>query len=310
MMKDLHVLPKFSDRWSHLYLDHGRLDQDAAGLCFWDQEGKLAIPIDQLALVMLGPGTAVTHAAMKALAENNCLMCWVGEYGVRVYAHNTGGTHSAARLLRQIAMYCDQDQRLQVALRMYQKRFDNPIPEGTGLDQIRGMEGARVRHTYARLAKEYGVAFTRRDYDQGNWGSADPPNRALSAANACLYGVCHAAILSAGYSPAVGFIHTGSMLSFVYDIADLYKTEITIPVAFRVVAENELDVERRTRRACRDMFYECKLLDRILPDIAEVLNARDDLAERPGELEGRALSLVGGAEEWDIPGEPQQACAG
>ncbi len=287
-MKDLHVLPKFSDRWSHLYLEHGRLDQEADSLTFHDKEGLLPIPIDQLALVMLGPGTRVSHAAMKALAENNCLACWVGEYGVRVYAHNTGGTHSSARLLRQIALYCDFDQRRAVALRtngvrsrMYRKRFDNPVPDDTSFEQIRGMEGARVRYAYARLAKEHGVAFhggrtasVRRHYDQEHWGAGDPPNRALSAANACLYGLCHAAILSAGYSPAVGFVHTGSMLSFVYDIADLYKVELTVPAAFRTVAESQLEVERRTRLACRDLFYATKLMDRILPDIGEVLDAR------------------------------------
>jgi CRISPR-associated protein Cas1 len=309
-MKDLHVLPKFSDRWSHLYLEHGRLDQEADSLTFHDKEGLLPIPIDQLALVMLGPGTRVSHAAMKALADNNCLVCWVGEYGVRVYAHNTGGTHSSARLLRQIALYCDFDQRRAVALRMYRKRFDNPIADDTSFEQIRGMEGARVRHTYARLAKEHGIAFHGRNYDQGNWGAADPPNRALSSANACLYGLCHAAILSAGYSPAVGFIHTGSMLSFVYDVADLYKTEVTLPAAFRTVAESALEVERRTRLACRDLFYETKLMDRILPDIGEMLDARDDLAERPGEFEGQTLSLVSGAEDWHLLGESEQARAG
>ncbi len=154
------------------------------------------------------------------------------------------------------------------------------------------MEGARVRAAYQNLAKEFGVNWQGRLYDQDSWNHGDPLNRALSSANACLYGLCHAAILSAGYSPAIGFIHTGKMLSFVYDIADLYKTELAIPVAFKTVAESKEEVERRTRITCRDLFHQQKLMNRILPDIAEVLDARDDLGESPDELEGRAVSMA------------------
>jgi len=291
-MKNLHVLPKFSDRWSHLYLEHGRLDKDAASLAFKNKDGLVPIPVCQLGLVLLGPGTTVTHAAMKVLADHNCLVCWTGEHGVRLYAHNTGGTHSAHRLLRQAALYADDKQRMNVVRRMYQKRFPQILPHDLDLQQVRGMEGARVRNAYQRLAKEHGVNWQGRLYNQDNWDYGDPLNRALSAANACLYGICHAAILSAGYSPAIGFIHTGKMLSFVYDIADLYKTDLTIPTAFKTVAEDTHDVERRVRHACRDTFYESKLMNRILPDIAEVLDARDDLEESPGELEGRAVSMA------------------
>ncbi len=127
-MKDLHILPKFSDRWSHLYLERGRLDVDGSSLAFRNKDGTAPVPICQLGLVLLGPGTTVTHAAMKALAENNCLVCWTGEQGVRLYAHNTGGTHGSRRLLRQAQLYSDEAQRLQVVRRMYQKRFPNPLP--------------------------------------------------------------------------------------------------------------------------------------------------------------------------------------
>ena len=291
-MKDLHVLPKFSDRWSYLYLEHGRLDVDGSSLVLKDKDGDTAIPICQLGAVFLGPGTRVTHAAMKAMAENNCLACWTGEQGVRLYAHSTGGTHSAHRLLRQAQLYCNEALRLGVVRRMYQKRFPEPLPEKLDIQQVRGMEGSRVRNIYQLIARQYNVEWQGRLYDQDDWNHADPLNRALSSANACLYGICHAAILSAGYSPAIGFIHTGKMLSFVYDVADLYKTELTVPVAFRTVAEGSQDVERRVRLACRDIFHQSKLMDRILPDLAEVLDARDDIGEIAGEFEGRAISMA------------------
>jgi len=305
-MKNLHVLPKFGDRWSHLYLEHGRLEQDAASLAFLTPEGKVEVPVCQLGLLMLGPGTAVTHQAMKALAENNCLVCWTGEQGVRMYAHSSGGTHSSRRLLRQAELYCDPESRRRVVCRMYEKRFPERVAEDTTIDQLRGMEGARVRKAYQQTSQEMNVVWQGRRYDQDDWNWSDPINRALSAANACLYGLCHAAIVSAGYSAAIGFIHTGRMLSFVYDIADLYKTELSIPVAFRTVAEGPADVERRVRFACRDVFYESRLMQRILPDIAEVLDARDDLEESAGELEGRAVSLADRTRDGGLYWEPER----
>jgi CRISPR-associated protein Cas1 len=303
-MADLHELPKFEDRWTHLYLERGGLDKDKEGLVFRQGEGRTLIPIDQLSLVMLGPGTSITQQAAKALAANNCLMCFVGEEGVKMYAFATGGTHSARRLLRQAELYASPAEREHVARRMYLKRFPSPVATDVTIQQLRGMEGARVRKTYEQMALDHGVKWEGRNYDQSSWHTADPLNRALSSANACLYSLCHAAILSAGYSPAIGFIHTGKVLSFVYDVADLYKTEITIPLAFKAAAETQDHVERTARLACRDMFKKTKLIQRILPDIAEVLDARDDLGEGADELEGRAISLADRAQGWGFPWKP------
>lgn len=305
-MSTLHVLPRFADRWSYLYLEHGRLDRRESSLVFHAPDASLGVPICQLGVLLLGPGTTVTHAAMRALAENNCLVCWCGEHGVRLYAHSTGGTHSSRRLLRQAALFLDPAARLQVIRRMYQKRFAQVLPETLDLEQVRGMEGARVRRAYQETAERIGVQWRGRDYRQDDWDAADPLNKALSAANACLYGLCHAAILSAGYSPAIGFIHTGHLLSFVYDIADLYKTDLTVPLAFRTVKESETDVDRRARIACRDLFHEQRLMDRILPDIAEVLDARDDPGEDAAESDRRIVTLADGAQVGRLPWQPER----
>ena len=310
-MRTLHELPPFRDRWSYLYLEHGELDQQATGLVFHNISAFTPIPINQLSLLMLGPGTSVTHAAVKALAGNNCLVAWVGEEGVRLYAHSTGGTFSARRMIAQARLVSDPAQRLAVVKRMYAKRFPGGDLDTKSIEQIRGMEGSRVRSAYARIAGATGVRWDGRNYDQGDWNAADPLNRALSAANACLYGVCHAAIVSAGYSAGLGFIHTGKMLSFVYDVADLYKTDVTVPVAFRVASAENEGVERKVRVACRQAFHDAKLMDRILPDIAEVLSdAGDDLGESPDELEGRAESMAGPAGDWRVPGQPEPASEG
>jgi CRISPR-associated protein Cas1 len=309
-MRTLHELPRFKDRWSYLYLERGTLDQSSSSLVFHNALGDTAVPIDQLSLVMLGPGSTITHAAVKALATNNCLLAWVAEEGVRLYAHSTGGTFSARRLLWQAHLESDAVQRLAVVYRMYQKRLPGETLEDKTLQQIRGMEGLRVRQAYEKAAALFGIDWSGRDYDQEHWYDTSAANRALSAANACLYGVCHAAIVSAGYSAALGFIHTGKMLSFVYDVADLYKTDLTIPLAFRLAATVSRDLERAVRQACRMAFHEFRLMDRILPDITEVLGAGDDRGETPEELEGRAVTLADRGQTGDVPGQPQPESPG
>ena len=229
-----------------------------------------------------------------------------------MYAASIGGTYSARRLIRQAALVSDESKRLEVAWRMYRFRFEEDIPTFVSLESIRGMEGLRVRRAYREASARYGVEWKGRNYDQDDWSKGDPINRALSSANACLYGVCHAGIVSAGYSPGLGFVHTGKMLSFVYDIADLYKTETTIPVAFKVTAEHsdDRDLERHVRMECRKIFHEFKLMERLLPDIAEVLGVSDDIGESPDEFEGRIVTLAVGAEDGSFSWEPDRQSEG
>src|SRR5579884_2719753 len=236
-MKDLHLLPKVRDSWTYLYVEHSKIDQDAKAISVHDAQGKTMVPCASLTLLMLGPGTSITHAAIRALADNGCMVLWTGEEAVRTYAQGMGETRSARNLLWQAFLCTRPDRRLAVVRRLYEMRFDETLSPELTLEQIRGREGVRVRDAYARASRETGLEWHGRSYDRTSWRSADPVNRALSAANSCLYGVCHAAIVSAGYSPALGFIHTGKMLSFVYDVADLYKVETTIPVAFRAAME-------------------------------------------------------------------------
>jgi CRISPR-associated protein Cas1 len=305
-MRTLRELPLFRDRWSYLYLEMGRLDVDVEGLCFRQAEAVTLVPIDQLSVVMLGPGSTVTHAAVKSLSQNNCLLAWTGQDGVRLYAASTGGTYSARRVIRQALLVSDAAKRLEVACRMYRFRFAQAIPAVVSLETIRGMEGIRVRRAYAEASAQYGVRWEGRRYDQNDWSLGDPINRALSAANACLYGICHAGILSAGYSPALGFIHTGKMLSFVYDVADLYKTEVTVPVAFKATADNPPDIERAVRIECRKVFYEFRLMERLLPDVAEVLGVSDDTGESADDLEGRIVTLAVGGEDGGVSRGPER----
>ncbi|MEW6212336.1 MAG: type I-E CRISPR-associated endonuclease Cas1e [Acidobacteriota bacterium] len=270
-IKDMHLLPKVRDSMSYLYVEHKRIDQEDRAIALHDAAGKVSVPCSSLVALLLGPGTSITHEAIKTLADNGCLVMWTGEGAVRFYAQGMGETRSARNMLHQTRVWSDPALRLKVVRRMYEMRFPDSLESHLTLQQIRGREGIRVREAYARASRETGVAWTGRSYRRDNWADADPINRALSSANSCLYGVCHAAIVSAGYSPALGFIHTGKMLSFVYDIADLYKADITVPLAFRLTAESATNLESRVRRACRDEFYSQRLLQKIIPDIEQTL---------------------------------------
>lgn len=277
-MKDLHMLPKVRDSLSYLYVEHCRVDQEAKAIALHDADGKTPVPCASLTSLILGPGTSITHAAVRTLADNGCLVLWSGEGAVRFYAQGMGETRSSRNLLRQSKLYSNSRTHLQVVFRLYEMRFDEHLAPGLTLQQVRGKEGIRVRETYAQASRDTGVPWNGRSYKRDGWWQSDPVNRALSTANACMYGICHAAIVSAGYSPALGFIHTGKMLSFVYDVADLYKTEISIPIAFSAAASGSQDLERRVRHACRDAFNEQRILQRIVPDIAKALdvNPNDD----------------------------------
>jgi CRISPR-associated protein Cas1 len=183
-----------------------------------------------------------------------------------------------------LALTGSSTKRLKVVRKMYEIRFGEPSPERRSIEQLRGIEGARVRETYKLLGRQFGVQWESRNYDRQQWDAADIPNRCLSAATSCLYGITEAAVLAAGYAPAVGFIHTGKPLSFVYDIADLFKFETVVPLAFKIAARHPQQPEREVRLGCRDIFRSTRLLARIIPSIEEVLSAGGiPLPEAPPE---------------------------
>jgi CRISPR-associated protein Cas1 len=253
---------------------------------------------------MVGPGTSLTHAAVVACADGGCSIVFCGEGGVRLYASGLGETRRAANLMDQARAWADPEQHLLVVQRLYRMRFDTALDDSLTLEQIRGLEGIRVRETYARLSRETGIRWSGRAYRTGDWDAADPVNRALSTANACLYGLCHAALVSTGFSPGLGFVHTGKSLAFVYDIADLYKCDVTIPVAFGSAASGPLQgMEGRVRRACRNEFRRSRLLERIVPDVQRALGLRPEAVRL---IDATVETPEGPAGLWDpngaIPG--------
>jgi len=272
------------ERISLIFIEYGEIDVLDGAFVVIDQTGiRTHIPVGSIACIMLEPGTRVSHRAAALAARVGTLLVWVGEAGVRLYASGQPGGARSDRLLYQAQLALNDTCRLKVVRKMYELRFGEAPPEKRSVEQLRGIEGARVRKLYQLLAKRYSVNWTHRDYDVDEWGAGDLPNRCLSSATACLYGITEAAILAAGYAPAVGFIHTGKPLSFVYDIADIYKFDTVVPVAFQIAAQNPGNPERAVRLACRDSFRKTKLLEKIIPGIEDVLSAGDIKPPKPPE---------------------------
>lgn len=287
------------DRSAIVFLEYGQVDVVDGAFVLIDQNGvRVQIPVGGLACLMLEPGIRITHAAVALAARVGCLLVWVGEAGVRVYASGQPGGARADRLLYQARCALDETARLNVVREMYRLRFKEDAPDRRSVDQLRGIEGARVKRQYELIAQQYRVPWNRRRYDRHEWSAADIPNRCLSSATACLYGLAEAAILAAGYAPAIGFLHRGKPLSFVYDVADIFKFDTVVPAAFATaarIARSDVDSgspERQVRIACRDAFRKTNLLEQLIPTIAEILAASGlDLPQDAPEGQEPALPV-------------------
>lgn len=276
---------------SLVFVERGRLDVLDGAFVLVDKNGvRTHIPVGGVVCLMLEPGTRVSHAAAALAARVGCLLVWIGEGGVRLYSAGQPGGARSDRLLHQARLALDEEARLKVVRRMYAVRFGEEPPARRSVEQLRGIDGVRVRKMCEALARQYRVTWQRRNYDPDHWDVSDLPNRCLSVATSCLYGITEAAVLAAGYAPAVGFLHTGKPLSFVYDIADLVKFETVVPVAFRIAGHAAPDHERQVRLACRDVFRQTNLLRRLIPLIEEVLSAGElGPPPRPPEQIGPAF---------------------
>lgn len=267
------------ERSSLVFVERSQLDVlDGAFVAVNADGTRTQIPVGGLAGIMLEPGARISHAAIALAARVGTLITWVGEGGVRLYSAGQPGGARSDRLLWQASIALDDTARLRVVRKMFAMRFGDEAPSRRSINQLRGIEGVRVRESYALLARQYGVDWKRRSYDPKDWEAGDIPNRCLSAATACLHGLTEAAVLAAGYAPAIGMLHSGKPLSFVYDFADLYKLDTVVPEAFRIAglaAKGKLDMapDRAVRLACRDAFRRSGLLGKIIPAIEEVLLA-------------------------------------
>ncbi|MGI6159957.1 MAG: type I-E CRISPR-associated endonuclease Cas1e [Limnochordia bacterium] len=276
---ELLELPRVSDRITFLYVEHSKINRQDSAITVTDSRGTARIPAAMISVLMLGPGTDITHRAMELIGDTGTSVVWVGERGVRLYAHGRALTRSSQLLERQAELVSNRRSRLAVARKMYQLRFPDEDVSNLTMQQLRGREGARVRQIYRAYSKRYGVEWTRRDYDPTDFESGTAINQALSAANVALYGLVYSVLVAIGLAPGLGFIHTGHELAFVYDVADLYKAETSILAAFEVVAEAspEENIGQKTRLRMRDAFIDGKVIKSIIRDVKYLLDISAEL---------------------------------
>lgn len=268
---DATSLARVSERISTVYVEHAVVGRTDNGIAFFEAAGETSLPATTIATLLLGPGTKVTHGAIRLLADSGTAVCWVGESGVRFYAHGVSIARTSRYVLRQAWLVSDPRRRVGVARRMYEMRFPGEDTSKLTMQQLRGREGVRVKRAYRLHSSRTGVPWVGRQYVAGKAHAAgDDVNRLLSALNACLYGVAHAAITGLGASPAMGFIHTGNAISFVLDIADLYKAHTSIPIAFDLAAEGAT-TERAARLRFRDQAAEHGLVAQAVADVHRLL---------------------------------------
>ncbi len=274
----LKELPRIGDRVSFIYVEHAKINRQDSAITVHDSRGIVKIPVAMIGVLLLGPGTDISHRAVELIGDTGTSIVWVGERGVRNYAHGRALAHSTKLLQKQAELVSNRRFRLDVARKMYQMRFPEEDVSKLTMQQLRGREGARVRKVYRTLSKKYNVEWTGREYSVDDFESGTVVNKALSVANVALYGLVHSVICALGLSAGLGFIHTGHDLSFVYDIADLYKADVTIPIAFEVASfhNEEDDIERVTRLKVRDAFVSGKMMKKIVKDLQYLLGVEKD----------------------------------
>ncbi len=288
------------ERASVLFVEKGQIDVIDNAFVVIDATGiRTQIPLGSITCLLLEPGTRISHAAVALASRVGCLLLWVGEGSVRLYAAGQPGGARSDRLLYQAKLALEETLRLKVIRKMYELRFGSAAPARRSINQLRGIESARVKATYRLLAQRYGLSWKGRNYDHSSWNAGDLSNRCISSATASLYGVVESAVLAAGYAPAIGFLHTGKALSFVYDIADIVKFETVVPLAFEVAAMAPKDPERQVRLRCRDAFRSSRLLRRLIPLVDEVLAAGEIQPPPPNE-EALPIAIVEEAGPGDV----------
>lgn len=274
----METLPPARERWTPIYLEHGRLEVDDSSVKWIGADYTvLRLPVATLSAIMLGPGTTVTHAAMKACSQSNTPVCWVGAQGLRFYSFGVAPTHDNERARHQAAVHAHKSRRAEVARRMFRMRFgpDEDI-DRVPIKKLMGMEGKRVKALYAEMGSKYGVTWKGRDYNPNNWQLADGINRAISAANAALYALTTAVVCSMGYIPQLGFIHSGGTLPFVFDIADIYKPEVTLEAAFQMLAIKPQADEKEVITRLKNRIEETKLVSRLPRDVEKLLSFKGE----------------------------------
>lgn len=264
----LDTLAPAKDRWTPVYLERGRLEVDDSSIKWIGNDGLITrIPVATLSALILGPGTTITHAAIKTCAQSNCPVFWMGEDGMHFYSFGITPNHDNSMARIHASAWAANRQKSEIARRMFLQRFPEAKVHGISIKQLRGMEGKRVKAFYAELGREFGVTWKGRNYNPSNWNLADGVNKALSVANGSLYPLTAAVCCSMGFIPQLGFVHQAGTLPFIYDAADLYKHETSWPAAFEAASLDPSASSELVRKILKRRIEETRMLKRMPGDL-------------------------------------------
>lgn len=279
-----------ADRHGLLWLSRGALTVRDGTLRFERQAppdattpldmGEYGIPFQSLSMILLGPGSTVSHDALRLMARHGTALVAVGEDGVRCYTATPLRPDTSAVARKQMrAWYDAEGQRIAVARKMYALRLGEVLPH-RGLDALRGIEGARMKQTYRILADQYGIRWRGRRYDRSNPLTADIPNQAINHASVAVTSAAVIAVTAVGAIPQLGFIHERSGEAFALDIADLFRDTVLVPAAFKsartVIDKPTLNIERVTRRTTGDLLRSRRVIHKMIERIKSLFQDLPD----------------------------------
>jgi CRISPR-associated protein Cas1 len=275
---DRHGLVSLSR--GHLFVEDGTLRFDCVASNDLEA-GSYAIPYQQVSMILLGPGTTVSHDVLRLMARHDTLLMAVGDGGVKCYSAPPLGQMGSgrSRVARIHArLWANTDSRLLLVRKMYAKRFGS-IPPHRDINVLRGIEGSRMKETYKIVADRFGVTWGGRHYDRAKPMDADIANQAINHAATFVESAADIAVAAVGALPPLGFIHEDSSNSFVLDIADMFRADVTLPLAFRVarraIDQRELNLERELRREAASDFRKQQLIPKMIDLIKELFDGHD-----------------------------------
>ncbi len=274
---------------------HGLIELSRGELCVIDgclhfrsgtpAEGRptqlAQIPHQAVSIIMLGPGSSVTHDALRLLARHGTLLAAVGEDGVRTYTAPPLGPDRSDVARRQAELWANKNSRLDVARRMYAKRLGEILPH-RDLHVLRGIEGARAKAMYRLLADQYGVPWHGRRFDRANPVGNDLPNQAINHAAAAVQAAASLAVQAVGALPQLGFIHEDSGQSFVLDIADLFRDQITLPIAFSAAKHAQSGIDQPHDRLVRRLAAQTFRQKSVIPSMIDAIKSMLQLGDESG----------------------------
>jgi len=274
-----------ADRHGLLWLEYGKLSVEDGTLRFVAAQsetldaGDYAIPYQAVSMILLGPGTSITQDVLRLCARHGTLIAAVGEGGVKSYTAPPLGQGRSDVARAHAERWADPKRRLDTARRLYAWRFGRVLPH-RDIETLRGIEGARIKESYKLIAQRFGIIWNGRCYDRQNPNAADLPNQAINHAATFVEAAADIAVAAVGALPPLGFIHEDSSNAFTLDVADLYRIDITLPLAFSAVQaiqqkKSDLTIEREVRKRAARAFRQEKVIPSMIDRIKELFDVDD-----------------------------------